>query len=99
MPSTATNLSGVTGLRLIDKAACSAKRGTGHSALYVDIRRGLWTKPVKIGKRGSRWPEHEADAIIAARVAGKSDADIRELVATLHAQRLVGVTVGLAPAA
>ena len=63
------------------------KTGSPRSSLYWYMRCGLFVKPVKIGPRSSGFPEHEVDAIVAARVAGKSDAEIRELVADLHARR------------
>jgi prophage regulatory protein len=47
----------------------------------------LFTKPVRIGSRSVAWPRHETEAINAARLAGKSDAEIRELVARLEKDR------------
>ena len=48
---------------------------------------GLFTKPVPIGQRSVGWPDYEVVAINAARIAGKSEAEIRELVNRLHAKR------------
>jgi prophage regulatory protein len=45
---------------------------------------------VPIGARAVGWPEHEVTAINAARIAGKSDAEIRELVFRLEAARKKG---------
>lgn len=64
-----------------------AKRGKGRSAHYTDIQQGLFTKPVPIGCRAIGWPDHEADALIAAQIAGKSPTEIRQLVQKLEAQR------------
>lgn len=47
------------------------------------------TPPVLLGARSVGWPEHEIDAILLARIAGKTDAEIRELVAKLDAARRV----------
>jgi prophage regulatory protein len=58
-----------------------------HASIYNAIRVGLFPKPVSIGCRSVGWPEHEVDAINAARIAGKLDSDIRSLVVRLHAQR------------
>jgi hypothetical protein len=33
------------------------------------------------------WPEHEVDAVIEARIAGKTDDEIRELVRELEQRR------------
>jgi len=45
-------------------------------------------KAIKIGERASAWPESEIAAINAARIAGKSNDEIRRLVADLEQQRL-----------
>lgn len=58
-----------------------------HASIYNAVNAGLFTKPVPIGLRSVGWPSEEVQAINAARVAGKSDAEIRELVNTLHARR------------
>ena len=66
------------------------KRVLGHRAdasVYSAIRVGLFTNGVAIGQRAKGWPDYEVDAINAARVAGKSESEIRELVKTLHAKR------------
>lgn len=66
------------------------KRVLGHRAdasVYNAIRTGLFPTGVAIGRRAKGWPDYEAQAIAAARVAGKSDAQIRELVQALHAKR------------
>lgn len=58
-----------------------------HASIYGLIRVGLWPQPVKIGERSSGWPSDEVLAINAARIAGQSDEQIRELVKQLHAKR------------
>ncbi len=66
------------------------KRVLGHRAdasVYNAIRVGLFTNGVAIGQRAKGWPDYEVDAINAARVAGKSESEIRELVKALHAKR------------
>ena len=66
------------------------KRLLGHRAdasVYNAIRAGLFTAGVAIGQRARGWPDYEVRAINAARIAGKSDADIRQLVTQLHAKR------------
>ena len=60
---------------------------------YNAIREGLFTTGVAIGKRSKGWPDYEVKAIAAARIAGKSDAEIRELVKLLHAKRTELATV------
>lgn len=63
------------------------ERGRSRSAHYFDIQQGLFTHPVQIGLRAVGWPTTEVTAINAARIAGKSDEEIRELVLKLEAAR------------
>ncbi len=63
------------------------RMGMGRSMTYDQISEGLITKPVSIGSRAVAWPEHEIDSIIKARIAGKSDEEIRDLVRKLEAAR------------
>lgn len=76
-------------LEMVRRQAVCAARGRGVTAHYADIRLGLFTPPVKVGARASAWPRHELEAINAARLAGKSDDEIRELVRKLVEQRRV----------
>jgi len=62
-------------------------RGRSKSAHFLDIQQGLHTAPVRIGKRAKGYPEDEVLAINAARIAGKTDAEIRALVTRLEAAR------------
>lgn len=62
-------------------------RGRSRSAHYLDIQQGLFTHPVQIGLRAVGWPSSEVAAINAARIAGNSDEEIRELVLKLEAAR------------
>lgn len=64
-------------------------RKRSRSAHYKDIQDGLFTPSVQIGPRAVGWPEHEVYTINAARIAGKSDGEIRELVIQLKAARKV----------
>ncbi len=61
--------------------------GQSRSTLYLRISEGLWTRPVSIGPRAVAWPAHEVAALNAARIAGKTDDEIRQLVARLHVAR------------
>jgi prophage regulatory protein len=54
------------------------------------VRRGVLTPPIKLSSgptTPSVWREREIDAIIEARIAGKSKADLRALVVKLGAER------------
>ncbi len=61
--------------------------GLANSTLYLRIQQGLFTKPVAIGLRAVGWPASEVVAINAARIAGKSNEDIKDLVKQLEADR------------
>jgi prophage regulatory protein len=64
-----------------------------HASIYNAVRAGLFTKPVPIGQRAVGWPDYEVKAINTARIAGKSEAEIRELVNILHAKRAEIATI------
>jgi prophage regulatory protein len=71
----------------------SVKAETGHAShasVYTAIHDGLFTVPVPIGQRAVGWPDTEVKAINAARIAGKSDEQIRDLVTKLHNARMAG---------
>lgn len=57
------------------------------SSFYEDVKGGLFTRGISLGKRSVAWPASEVDAIIAARVRGASDAEVRALVIHLHQER------------
>ena len=61
--------------------------GLSRSTIYLRISQGVFTKPVSLGGRAVGWPFTEVLALNAARIAGKSDAEVRELVAKLEAAR------------
>jgi prophage regulatory protein len=65
-------------------------RGIGKSQHYEDIQKGLFTPPIKIGTRASAWPAHEVAAINSARIAGKTEDQIRKKVTDLIIARTAG---------
>lgn len=68
-----------------------SQSGLSRSTIYLRIANGLWTKPVSLGARAVGWPSSEVAAINCARIAGKSDAEIRALVVKLEAARKIAV--------
>jgi prophage regulatory protein len=64
-----------------------AETGYPRSTLYLRIAQGLWPRPVHIGPRAVGWPKGEVTAMIAARIGGNSDDEIRALVAKLEQDR------------
>ena len=67
--------------------AVKAETGVSRSTIYLRIAQGLFTKPVSLGARAVGWPSSEVAAINAARIAGKTDDEIRKLVVKLEAAR------------
>jgi prophage regulatory protein len=63
-----------------------ARRGDGRTSFYGAILRREWTKPIRMG-RASTWPAHETQTLLAARIAGATSEQMRELVRALHAKR------------
>lgn len=67
--------------------------GKSKSAFYRDLKAGLFTQPVTIAedKHGDPcmvgWPANEVQAINQARISGKSNAEIKQLVKALMAAR------------
>lgn len=71
-------------LRLVDTCAVTGMAGP---TLYEAIRKGVFVSPVKVTGKSSAWPASEVNAILAARIAGKTDDEIRALVVELTAAR------------
>ena len=61
--------------------------GLSRSTIYLRVAQGEFSKPVSLGGRAVGWPASEVAALNAARIAGKSNAEIRDLVVTLEAAR------------
>ena len=81
-------------MSILRMPAVKAETGhRSHASIYTAIKAGLFPTGVAIGKRSKGWPSDEVSAINAARIAGKSEAEIRELVNRLHAKRLQLATV------
>lgn len=78
-------------MRIVRIAKVRADSGySSDTSVYSNVRTGLFTVPVRIGQRAVGWPEHEVEAINAARIAGRTDDQIRELVDQLHQARMAG---------
>lgn len=77
----------MTTARLLRLPAVKDHQGLCRSTIYARIKKGLFTPPVPLGPRAVGWPDYELVALNAARIAGKSDDQIRELVKTLTAAR------------
>lgn len=69
------------------KDACRQLGGMGLSTLYAHVDRGLFVKPVALSRRFVVFPQEEITAILNARLAGKTDEDVRKLVIELMEKR------------
>ena len=76
-----------SGITILRTPAVLKRRGRSRSSHFADIKAGLFVKPVLIGLRSVGTPENEVDALNAARIAGKTDKEIRALVVKLEADR------------
>ena len=74
-------------LAILRRKQVQAESGYSRSTIYLRIAQGLWPKGISLGPRARGWPASEVAAINAARIAGKSDDDIRALVMRLEARR------------
>lgn len=76
-------------MSILRMPAVKAETGhKSHASIYTAIKIGLFTKPVPIGERSVGWPDYEVKAINSARIAGQTEAQIKELVNRLHAKRM-----------
>lgn len=82
---------------LLRLPAVKAQSGYSRSTIYLRMSQGLWTKPVSLGARAVAWPAGDVAALNAARIAGKTDEQIRALVLKLESARLVVVGDAVAP--
>ncbi|HBO5256679.1 TPA: AlpA family phage regulatory protein [Pseudomonas aeruginosa] len=81
-------------LALIRQADVSRKFGAARPTIYEWMAEGLFPRPLKLGPKFAAWPEHECNAILAARIQGKSKDEIRALVIELtEARQRISVEV------
>lgn len=64
-----------------------AQFGVAQSTFYDWQASGLMPPGIQLGARSVAWPQCELDQIAAARIAGKSEDEIRALVRDLVAAR------------
>lgn len=61
--------------------------GLSRSSIYQRVAEGVFPRPVNLGGRAVGWPANEVASINAARIAGKSNSEIRDLVVQLEEAR------------
>ena len=72
---------------IIRRKLVESRTGYSRSTIYLKMSEGFLPSNIKMGANSVGWLEHEINAIIAARVAGKSDDEIKVLVSELEAAR------------
>lgn len=73
--------------RLCRRPVVEKRTGLSRSTLYRRMQLGTFPKPVNIGGERVAWLESEIEAINKARIAGKTDEEIKALVKELEAAR------------
>ena len=73
--------------RMLRMRDMTTKTGLRKVTIYKHVQLGTLTKPVKLGERASVWPSDEIEMILAARIAGRSEVEIKSLVKQLMAAR------------
>jgi prophage regulatory protein len=63
------------------------RTGLSRSTIYLRIQEGTFPRPVSLGSRAVGWPSNEVAAINAARIAGKTNEEVRALVVKLEVAR------------
>ncbi len=77
----------LTRLTILRRTQVESESGYSRSTIYLRISQGLWTRPVSLGPRAVGWPAGDVAALNAARIAAKTDEEIRALVIQLEAAR------------
>lgn len=74
--------------------AIKARTGLSRATIYRLMAEGVFPKSIALGARSVGWPDVEVSAINTARIAGKSDDEIRALVTKLEAARKTATSEG-----
>ena len=73
--------------QLVRRPIVEQATGWTRSTIYRAIDKGLFSLPISLGGGRVAWPQTEVQALNQARIAGKSDAEIKSLVIELEAAR------------
>ena len=73
--------------RMLRMPDMTAKTGLRGVTVYKHVRLGILPKPIKLGERVSAWLESEVEMVLSARIAGKTNDEIKLLVSGLMAAR------------
>ena len=59
-------------------------KAIGRSTLYVEIQRGVFPKPVKLGARTVGWAQYEVDQMMLLYLRAPGEHECREFVRVLE---------------
>lgn len=72
---------------ILRRRQVEAQTGYSRSTVYLRIAQGLLPRPIALGPRAVGWPASEVAALNVARIAGKSEAELRCIVKRLMTAR------------
>lgn len=76
-------------MKLLRVRSLPERLGISRQAIYQLVAKDLLPSPFQIGSGGAAVvPEHELDRVVAARSAGATDDQVREIVRDIYAQRV-----------
>ena len=62
--------------------------GLKKSAIYNMVNEGLLTKPIKMGRKVSLWPDYEVQAIVEAIIENREEKEMKSIVEELMGSRI-----------
>ena len=65
-------------MRLLKRPEVTARTGLSKSALYDQVSRGVFPRPVKTSAKAAAWVETEIDAWISAKIAARDAKEERD---------------------
>ena len=74
-------------LKIVRKPEVLALLSLSETSLHRQVKSGTFPPSFSLGCRAVGWYEHELNAVIKARAAGKSEDEIKSLVTELVAAR------------
>lgn len=73
--------------KLLDVGEVAKVFATTKATIYKRVKDGLLPKPIKTGKRTSRWLANDVQKVFDAICAEKSPDGIKQIVNEIHASR------------
>lgn len=75
-------------MSILRLAAVKAETGyKSHASVYTAMAEGLFPRQIQLSVRSVGWISDEISAVMTARAAGHTNAQIKALVTRLHAKR------------